>query len=150
MFLLVAMDSADGSVFRLVGILLLVDSFLLTGCELSFLLDAMFLLVAMDSADGSVFRLVGILLLVDSFLLTGCEFLLLAYFLLLVDSFCWLHSFMLLELFLLSIHLFMLLNWLCCLCCAQFDIAGWLVSATGHSVSAGSLQSCWCNNVSAE
>ncbi|GJV57339.1 hypothetical protein Tco_1458344 [Tanacetum coccineum] len=34
-------------------------------------------------------------------------------------------------------------------CCAQFDIAGWLVSATSHLVSAGSLQSCWCNNVSA-
>ncbi|GJW90923.1 putative ribonuclease H-like domain-containing protein [Tanacetum coccineum] len=30
-----------------------------------------------------------------------------------------------------------------------FDIAGWLVSATSHLVSAGSLQSCWCNNVSA-
>ncbi|GJR41871.1 hypothetical protein Tco_1309974 [Tanacetum coccineum] len=38
----------------------------------------------------------------------------------------------------------------CSFCCAQFDIAGWLVSATSHSVSAGSLQSCWCNNVSAE
>ncbi|GJT69889.1 hypothetical protein Tco_1029175 [Tanacetum coccineum] len=33
---------------------------------------------------------------------------------------------------------------------AQFDIAGWLVSATSHLVSAGSLQSCWYNNVSAE
>ncbi|GKA83590.1 hypothetical protein Tco_0805185, partial [Tanacetum coccineum] len=31
-----------------------------------------------------------------------------------------------------------------------FDIAGWLVSATSHLVSAGSLQSCWCHNVSAE
>ncbi|GJT70753.1 putative ribonuclease H-like domain-containing protein [Tanacetum coccineum] len=30
-----------------------------------------------------------------------------------------------------------------------FDIAGWLVSATSHLVSAGSLHSCWCNNVSA-
>ncbi|GJY84611.1 hypothetical protein Tco_0498637, partial [Tanacetum coccineum] len=38
----------------------------------------------------------------------------------------------------------------CSFCCAQFDIAGWLVSATSHLVSAGSLQSCWCNNVSAE
>ncbi|GJZ13182.1 reverse transcriptase domain-containing protein [Tanacetum coccineum] len=47
-----------------------------------------------------------------------------------------------------AIHLFMLLNWLCCLCCAQFDIAGWLVSATGHSVSAGSLQSC-CLSIAA-
>ncbi|GJX83002.1 putative ribonuclease H-like domain-containing protein [Tanacetum coccineum] len=89
----------------------------------------------------------GILLLVDSFLLIGCVFLLFAWFLLLVDSFCWLNTFMLLELFMLSIHLFMLLN---CFCCAQFDIAGWLVSATSHLVSAGSLQSCWCNNVSAE
>ncbi|GKA82300.1 hypothetical protein Tco_0789048 [Tanacetum coccineum] len=65
-----------------------------------------FLLTAMDYANGSVFLLVGILLLVDSFLLLG-------------------------------------------FCCAQFDIAGWLVSATSHLVSAGSLQSCWCNNVSA-
>ncbi|GKD90366.1 hypothetical protein Tco_1365873 [Tanacetum coccineum] len=31
----------------------------------------------------------------------------------------------------------------------MFDIAGWLVSATSHLVSAGSLHSCWCNNVSA-
>ncbi|GJY73759.1 hypothetical protein Tco_0478190 [Tanacetum coccineum] len=29
------------------------------------------------------------------------------------------------------------------------DIAGWLVSATSHLVSAGSLHSCWCNKVSA-
>ncbi|GJU05578.1 putative ribonuclease H-like domain-containing protein [Tanacetum coccineum] len=36
-----------------------------------------------------------------------------------------------------------------CFCCAQLDIAGWLVSATSHLVSAGSLHSCWCNNVSA-
>ncbi|GJS48281.1 putative ribonuclease H-like domain-containing protein [Tanacetum coccineum] len=36
-----------------------------------------------------------------------------------------------------------------CFCCAQFDIAGWLVSATSHLVFAGSLQSCWCHNVSA-
>ncbi|GJX93961.1 hypothetical protein Tco_0348547, partial [Tanacetum coccineum] len=34
-------------------------------------------------------------------------------------------------------------------CYAQFDIAGWLVSATSHLVSAGSIQSCWWNNVSA-
>ncbi|GKF23586.1 hypothetical protein Tco_0075908, partial [Tanacetum coccineum] len=32
----------------------------------------------------------------------------------------------------------------------RFDIAGGLVSATSHLVSAGSLQSCWCNNVSAD
>ncbi|GJS61412.1 putative ribonuclease H-like domain-containing protein [Tanacetum coccineum] len=61
-----------------------------------------------------------------------CVFLLFAWFLLLVDSFCWLNTFMLLELFLLSIHLFMLLN---CFCCAQFDIAGWLVSAIVHYIS---------------
>ncbi|GKF10810.1 hypothetical protein Tco_0048736, partial [Tanacetum coccineum] len=30
------------------------------------------------------------------------------------------------------------------------DIAGWLVSVTCHLVSAGSLQSCWCNNVPAD
>ncbi|GJS48282.1 putative ribonuclease H-like domain-containing protein [Tanacetum coccineum] len=42
---------------------------------------------------------------------------------------------------------FMLLN---CFCCAQFDIAGWLVSATSHFVSAGSLQSCWCGRSSNE
>ncbi|GKD80142.1 hypothetical protein Tco_1342763 [Tanacetum coccineum] len=29
-----------------------------------------------------------------------------------------------------------------CFCCVQLDIAGWLVSATSHLVSAGSLQSC--------
>ncbi|GKF31792.1 hypothetical protein Tco_0101590, partial [Tanacetum coccineum] len=69
----------------------------------------------MDYADGSVFMLVGILLLVDSFLLIGCVFLLSAWFLLLVDSFCWLNTFLLLALFMLSIHLFMMLNWLCCL-----------------------------------
>ncbi|GJY58473.1 hypothetical protein Tco_0458365 [Tanacetum coccineum] len=59
--------------------------------------------------------------------IAGCVFLLFAWFLLLVDSFCWLNTFMLLN----------------CFCCAQFDIAGWLVSATSHLVSAGSLQSCW-------
>ncbi|GJT27865.1 hypothetical protein Tco_0908140 [Tanacetum coccineum] len=70
---------------------------------------------------------------------TGCVFLLFAWFLLLVDSFCWRNTFMLLELFLLSIHLFMLLN---CFCCAQFDIAGRLVSATSHLVSADGLFVC--------
>ncbi|GJT90619.1 putative ribonuclease H-like domain-containing protein [Tanacetum coccineum] len=45
-------------------------------------------------------------------------------------------------------HLFMLSQ--LSFCCAQFDFAGWLVSATSHSVSAGSLHSCWCLNVSAE
>ncbi|GJW87918.1 hypothetical protein Tco_0163258 [Tanacetum coccineum] len=59
-------------------------------------------------------------------------------FLLLFDFFCWLNTFMLLALFVLLLHLFMLLNWF-----VLFDIAGWLVSATGHLVSAGSIQSCW-------
>ncbi|GKC41762.1 hypothetical protein Tco_1059484 [Tanacetum coccineum] len=36
-----------------------------------------------------------------------------------------------------------------CFCCVQLDIAGWLASATSHLVSAGSLHSCWCINVSA-
>ncbi|GJS32416.1 hypothetical protein Tco_0530798 [Tanacetum coccineum] len=76
---------------------------------ISFLLDALFLLVAMDYADGSVFMLVGILLLVDSFLLIG--------FVYAVNT---------------SIY-----------AAELFDIAGWLVSATSHLVSAGSLQSCW-------
>ncbi|GJV94205.1 hypothetical protein Tco_1542018, partial [Tanacetum coccineum] len=93
--------------------------FLQTGWFLSFLLDALFLLVAMAYADGSVFMLVGILLLVDSFLLIG--------FVSAVNT---------------SIYAAELV--------VLFDIAGWLVSATSHLVSAGSLQSCWCNNVSAE
>ncbi|GJR18354.1 putative ribonuclease H-like domain-containing protein [Tanacetum coccineum] len=92
---------------------------------------------AMDYAADSVYMLVGILLLVDSFLLIGCMFLLSTWFLLLDDSFCWLNIFMLLELFMLPIHLVL------------FDIAGWLVSATSHLVSASSIQSCWWNNVSA-
>ncbi|GKF31426.1 hypothetical protein Tco_0101224, partial [Tanacetum coccineum] len=32
---------------------------------------------------------------------------------------------------------------------SAFDITGWLDSATSHLVSAGSIQSCWWNNVSA-
>ncbi|GJZ42720.1 putative ribonuclease H-like domain-containing protein [Tanacetum coccineum] len=70
-------------------------------------------------------------------------------FLLLVNFFYWLIIHVILVgwscFMLVSIHLFMLLNWF-----VLFDIAGWLVSATSHSVSAGSLQSCWYNNVSAE
>ncbi|GJV90752.1 putative ribonuclease H-like domain-containing protein [Tanacetum coccineum] len=79
----------------------------------------LFLLTAMDYADGSVFMLVGILLLVDSFLLIGFVY---------ADN--------------TSIYIAELV--------VLFDIAGWLVSATSHFVSAGSLQSCWCTNVSAE
>ncbi|GJW36151.1 hypothetical protein Tco_0059071 [Tanacetum coccineum] len=97
------------------------------------------------SAGRSMILLV-VILSAGCFVSAGCVFLLSAWFLLLVDSFCWLNTFLLLALFMLSIHLFMLLN---CFCCAQFDIAGWLVSATSQFVFAGSLQSCWCHNVSA-
>ncbi|GJX93594.1 hypothetical protein Tco_0348180 [Tanacetum coccineum] len=107
---------------------------------LSFLLDALFLLVAMDYAAGSVYMLVGILLLVDSFLLIGFVY----------AANTSIHAaglgcagsimFLLADLFLLVVT---------CFCCAQFDIADWLASATSHLVSAGSLHSCWCNNVSA-
>ncbi|GKC40423.1 hypothetical protein Tco_1052807 [Tanacetum coccineum] len=90
-----------------------------------FLLTGWFLL-----AVQVVFLLV-VILLAGCFVSAGCVFLLFAWFLLLVDSFCWLNTFMLLELFMLSIHLFMLLNWF-----VLFDIAGWLVSATSHLVSA--------------
>nr|GFB29166.1 hypothetical protein [Tanacetum cinerariifolium] len=41
----------------------------------------------------------------------GCVFLLFSWFLLIVDSFCWLDTFMLLALFMLSKHLFKMLNW---------------------------------------
>ncbi|GJS55684.1 putative ribonuclease H-like domain-containing protein [Tanacetum coccineum] len=109
-----------------------------------FLLTGWFLLL-MDYANGSVFMLVGILLLVDSFLLIGCVFVLFAWFLLLVDSFCWLNTFCCGVCLCCNTSNFLPNSF----CCAQFDIAGWLVSATGHLVSAGSLQSCWCNNVSA-
>nr|GEW97338.1 ribonuclease H-like domain-containing protein [Tanacetum cinerariifolium] len=34
--------------------------------------------------------------------------------------------------------------------CAPYDTAGWSVSTGGHSVSTGSLQSCWYNHVSAD
>nr|GFD21197.1 hypothetical protein [Tanacetum cinerariifolium] len=77
----------------------------------------------------------------------GCVFLLFSWFLLIVDSFCWLDTFMLLALFMLSKHLFKLLN---CFCCAQYDTAGWSVSTGSPSVSTGSLQSCWYNHVSAD
>ncbi|GJT97024.1 putative ribonuclease H-like domain-containing protein [Tanacetum coccineum] len=70
-------------------------------------------------------------------------FLLTGWFLLVVLCFCW-HT---------SAGGFVSADGVCvpavCMVSA-FDIAGWLVSATSHLVSAGSLQSCWCNNVSAE
>ncbi|GKC76579.1 hypothetical protein Tco_1127353, partial [Tanacetum coccineum] len=109
MVLLVVIFSAGRLVSAGSTMVLLDDWFLL----LSFLLDALFLLVAMDYAADSVYLLVGILLLVDSFLLIGCLFLLSAWCLLLHDSFCWLNIFMLLELFMLPIHLFMLLTYFC-------------------------------------
>ncbi|GJV78587.1 putative ribonuclease H-like domain-containing protein, partial [Tanacetum coccineum] len=133
-------------------------SFLLTVwfLLLSFLLDALFLLIAMDYAADSVNMLVGILLLVDPFLLIGCMFLLTAGFLLLDDSFLLaeyipaagvvyavitsIHAaglisaggimFLLADLFLLVVT---------CFYCAQLNIAGWLVYATSHLVSAGSI-----------
>ncbi|GJY60514.1 putative ribonuclease H-like domain-containing protein [Tanacetum coccineum] len=113
---------------------------------------------AMDYAADSVNMLVGILLLVDPFLLIGCMFLLTAGFLLLDDSFLLaeyipaagvvyavitsIHAaglisaggimFLLADLFLLVVT---------CFYCAQLNIAGWLVYATSHLVSAGSM--CW-------
>ncbi|GJZ09893.1 hypothetical protein Tco_0544176 [Tanacetum coccineum] len=109
----------------------------------------MVLLVVILSAGrlvsaGRTMILLVVILPAGCFVSAGCMFLLSAWFLLLDDSFCWLNIFMLLELFMLPIHLFMLLDWF-----VLFDIAGWLVSATSHLVSAGSLHSCWCNNVSA-
>nr|GFA67839.1 hypothetical protein [Tanacetum cinerariifolium] len=53
----------------------------------------------------------------------GCVFLLFSWFLLIVDSFCWLDTFMLLALFMLSKHMFKLLNWF-----VLYDTAGWSVS----------------------
>ncbi|GJS44450.1 hypothetical protein Tco_0569493 [Tanacetum coccineum] len=87
----------------------------------------------------STFRTVSILL-VDSFLLIGFVYAantsIHAAGLVCAGSI----MFLLADLFLLVVT---------CFCCAQFDIADWLVSATSHLVSAGSLHSCWCNNVSA-
>ncbi|GJR74255.1 putative ribonuclease H-like domain-containing protein [Tanacetum coccineum] len=105
--------------------------------------STMFLLVAMDFAAGSVFMLLGIHLLVDSFLLMGCVFLLSAWFLLLVDFL----FFLLTE----YIHAAGVVNAANTSIYAAklFDIAGWLVSATSHLVSAGSIQSCWWNILSA-
>nr|GFB72355.1 hypothetical protein [Tanacetum cinerariifolium] len=65
----------------------------------------------------------------------GCVFLLLSRFLLIVDSFCWLDTFMLLALFMLSKHLNLYLLSQRSFCCAQYDTAGWSVSTGSHSVS---------------
>ncbi|GJT50273.1 putative ribonuclease H-like domain-containing protein [Tanacetum coccineum] len=83
---------------------------------LSFLLDALFLLIAMDYAADSVNMLVGILLLVDPFLLIGFVYAVIT-----------------------SIHAAGLL-----------DIAGWLVYATSHLDSAGSLHSCCTRMITTE
>ncbi|GJR31198.1 putative ribonuclease H-like domain-containing protein [Tanacetum coccineum] len=95
---------------------------------LSFLLDALFLLVAMDYAADSVYMLSGMCSALDDFFpppppLTAAEYI---------------HAAGVIYAAITSIHAAGLL-----------DIAGWLVSATSHLVSAGSLHSCWCNNVSA-
>ncbi|GJU39805.1 putative ribonuclease H-like domain-containing protein [Tanacetum coccineum] len=97
--------------------------------------DALFLLVAMDYAADSVYMLVGILLLVDSFLLIGCMFLLSSWFLL--------------AEYIHAAGAVYAANTSNPLCCTYLDIAGWVVSATSHLVSAGSLHSCWCINASA-
>ncbi|GKB69788.1 hypothetical protein Tco_0931200 [Tanacetum coccineum] len=100
----------------------------------------MVLLVVMDYATDSVYLLVGIILLVDSFLLIESVYAantsIYAAELVYAGSI----KFLLANLFLLVVT---------CFCCAQFVIAGRLVSATSHLVSAGSIQSCWWNNVSA-
>ncbi|GJW76214.1 hypothetical protein Tco_0137896, partial [Tanacetum coccineum] len=108
--------------------------------------STMILLVVILPADrlvfvGSTMILLVVILSTDRLVSAGstmillacCVFLLFSWFLLLVD-------FLLAE-FIYVAELF---------CCAQFDIAGWLVSATSHLVSAGSLQTCWCTNVSIE
>ncbi|GKB32042.1 hypothetical protein Tco_0871443, partial [Tanacetum coccineum] len=143
--LLVAMDSAADSVY------MLVDSFLLIGY--TFLLSAWLLLVAMDSAVDSVYMLVVILLLVDSFLLIGFVYAAHTYIhtaRVVYAANTSIHAaglfcaggimFLLADLFLLVVTSF---------CCAHLDIAGWLVYATSPLDSAGSLHSCWCNNVTA-
>ncbi|GKD53842.1 hypothetical protein Tco_1287229, partial [Tanacetum coccineum] len=105
---------------------------------LSFLLDAVFLLVAMDYAGGNTSAVVyaantyihaaGVVYAANTSIHAAG--------LVCAGSI----MFLLADVFLLVVT---------CFCCAQFDIAGWLVSATSHLVSAGSLQSCLCNNVSA-
>ncbi|GJW41263.1 putative ribonuclease H-like domain-containing protein [Tanacetum coccineum] len=124
----------------------------------------MVLLVVILSAGrlvsaGSTMILLVVIVPAGCFVSAGCMFLLSAWFLLaeyihaagaVYAANTSIHAaglvcagsimFLLADLFLLVVT---------CFCCAQLDIAGWLVSATSHLVSAGSLHSCWCNNVSA-
>ncbi|GJU93758.1 ribonuclease H-like domain-containing protein [Tanacetum coccineum] len=157
-FLLTGLVSAGSTMVLLVAILsagrlvsagstmILLVVLLPAGC----LVSAVILPVernAMDYAADSVYMLVGILLLVDSFLLIGCMFLLSSWFLLaeyvhaagaVYAANTSIHAaglvcagsimFLLADFFLLVVT---------CFCCAQLDIAGWLVSATSHLVSAG-------------
>ncbi|GKF53020.1 hypothetical protein Tco_0159930, partial [Tanacetum coccineum] len=95
--------------------------------------STMILLVVILPADrlvfvGSTMILLVVILSTDRLVSAGCVFLLFSWFLLLVD-------------FLLAEFIYV---------AELFDIAGWLVSATSHLVSAGSLQTCWCTNVSIE
>ncbi|GJV03172.1 hypothetical protein Tco_1336741 [Tanacetum coccineum] len=85
-----------------------------------------FLLTAMDYAAGSVFMLVGILLLVDSFLLIGC-----------VPAVCMVSAVGCLFLLAEYIH------------AAGVVYAAYTSIYAAELVFAGSLQSCWCHNVSA-
>ncbi|GJT56737.1 hypothetical protein Tco_0991791 [Tanacetum coccineum] len=102
-----AMDYAADSVYMLVGILLLVDSFLLIRCM--FLLSSWFLLAEYVHAAGAVYA-ANTSIHAAGLVCAGSIMFLLADFFLLVVT---------------------------CFCCAQLDIAGWLVSATSHLVSAG-------------
>ncbi|GKA15907.1 putative ribonuclease H-like domain-containing protein [Tanacetum coccineum] len=99
--------------------------------QLSFLLDALFLLVAMDYAAGSVYMLEGIYCCVFNSADRA------EYFLPVCMVFCcWSYLSARSE----YIH--------AAERCAHFDIAGCLVSPLSTWFSAGSLYSCWCNNVS--
>ncbi|GJS14745.1 putative ribonuclease H-like domain-containing protein [Tanacetum coccineum] len=86
-----------------------------------------------------------VILSAGCFVSAGYMFLLSAWFLLLDDSFCWLNIFMLGVVYAANTSIHACLDWVV----PVLDIAGWLVSATSHLVSAGSLHSCWCHNVSA-
>ncbi|GJX90543.1 putative ribonuclease H-like domain-containing protein [Tanacetum coccineum] len=118
LFLLIAMDYAADSVNMLVGILLLVDPFLLIGCMFLLtagflLLDDSFLLAEYIPAAGVVYAVITSIRAAGLISAGGIMFLLADLFLLVVTSFY----------------------------CAQLNIAGWLVYATSHLVSAGSM--CW-------
>ncbi|GJT38001.1 hypothetical protein Tco_0937866 [Tanacetum coccineum] len=120
-----AMDYAADSVNMLVGILLLVDPFLLIGCMFLLtagflLLDDSFLLAEYIPAAGVVYAVITSIRAAGLISAGGIMFLLADLFLLVVTSFY----------------------------CAQLNIAGWLVYATSHLVSAGSM--CWSHINSAD